>query len=76
MDAVLDWFATIGEYITLFIDYFIGFLEDTISLFIMLGNTAIVLPKVLFVLVPTPAVIIGGTVLVIAIFYKVTGREG
>ena len=75
MQALLDFFATLGETIAFLIDYLIGLLGDIVQMLILLVEATMQLPFVLSFL-PSPIVTILVIFLTAAVLFKILGREG
>lgn len=75
MQPLLNWFASVSDIISTLIDYVVGFFNDLVNMVKMLGQAALVIPK-LFSMIPAPVVVALAAGLAIAVLYKILGREG
>lgn len=75
MQPLLNWFASVSDTISTLIDYVVGFFNDLVNMVKMLGQAALVIPK-LFSMIPAPVVVALAAGLAIAVLYKILGREG
>lgn len=75
MDAIINFFKSIGEVITSCISLVWTLLEDLVQIILMLANFLAQIPGLLSWLPPDIGVILFATITVVVI-YKITGREG
>lgn len=74
MQAVIDFFGTIGSIISTVIDFVIGLFQDLLFLIQLLGNMLANIDTYLSFL-PTAAVTSVVLIFSIAIIFKILGRE-
>lgn len=75
MQALLDWFASVSDFIVTLIEFTIGMIEDVITMVWLLGVAALEIPQII-TFIPGPLVAILCVFLTAAILYKFLGREG
>lgn len=75
MDAILDFFAAIGDIIGAIIDFVISLFQDLIYMIQLLGQIVVNIP-VYFSWLPSTLVTMVVVIFGIVVIYKILGREG
>lgn len=75
MQAMLDFFANIGDIIFSICEWFISFLGDLLYMIQLTGQFLLKIPDY-FSWLPGPAVSLIVVIFSIVVLYKVLGREG
>lgn len=75
MEALLDFFAAIGDIIGAIIDFVISLFQDLIFMIQLLGQTVANIP-VYFSWLPSPLITTVVLIFSIVVIYKILGREG
>lgn len=75
MQAIIDFFATIGDIVTVVIEFVVGLFKDLLFLIQLLGNFLANLPTYLGFL---PSAVVASVIVIfsIAVIFKILGREG
>lgn len=75
MQAIIDFFATLGSVIVSVVEFVIKFFKDLIYVIGLLGNLLISLPAMIGWL-PSACISLVVTTFSIVVIYKIMGREG
>lgn len=75
MQAILDFFQSVGEILTGVIDFFIDFIQDVVFAVEVTGRVLANIPNY-FTWLPVPLVALLVTIFGIVVIYKIAGREG
>lgn len=75
MQAVIDFFAGIGDAVTSVFNWFAGFIDDTVYFVKLLGQAVIAFPSY-FSWVPPEALVGLGILVGVIVVCRVLGREG
>lgn len=75
LDSILDFFETIGGYISTAWDFLVDFFKDTLELITLVGETVLKLPDYLSFL-PERLLVPLLALFTVVVLYKILGREG
>lgn len=75
MQAIIDFFETIGTIITTVINFVIGLFEDLIFMIQLLGKFIVNIPSY-FSWLPSSFVSVIVVIFSVVVIYKILGREG
>lgn len=75
MQAILDFFQSVGKILTGVIDFFIDFIQDVVFAVEVTGRVLANIPNY-FTWLPGPLVALLVTIFGIVVIYKIAGREG
>lgn len=75
MQAIIDFFVTIGEVVTSIIDFVVKFFMDLVYIIGLLGQTIAALPAMIGWL-PSACISLVIATFTIVVIYKIMGREG
>lgn len=75
MQALIDFFVTLGDVIVSLVEFIISFISDLIFVIGLLGSLILKIPM-LFAWFPSAFVSLLITIFGIVVIYKILGREG
>lgn len=75
MEAIINFFTAVGDFFGSIIDFLRDGIQSMISLFKLLGQASVKVPRIFTVLPPGVTAVLVAAI-AIAVLYKVLGREG
>lgn len=75
MDAIIKFFAGIGDLLASAVDFLIGIIADIVYLVQLTAKAVTAIPS-FFAWLPSPVVAMIVTIFGVVVIYKILGREG